>query len=409
MTPTFPHPFRGARIVVAVLLAAVLVPVVTAPRALAQGSLESRIGDKQKELEKIKRDIQAHRAKTKQLGKQEADVLSTLSSLDKEIDLSRSFLRNLSQQEALITQRIDSLKAEISYQGDALDSRQERLARRLRQMYEREPHYRWDVVLGAESIHDAMRRYKFMRIVAERDAQLVTELRSHKLTLETQTAAMTESLAEMSMVRAQREEEATNLEDSRERRETVLAEIRGEKSKHSKAIARLQKAQGEVKDLIGELEKRRSETERKGLLDAGEFARHKGNLPWPVAGKLLRGFGKNRHPKYGTVTFNNGVDIKAAPGSAIQAVATGVVEFSDWIDSYGKCIILNHGGGYYTLYAHVARVFVKQGQRVEIGTVIAEVGDSGSVDGFVCHFEIRQSKTALDPIQWLEGSRPPRS
>lgn len=406
MTTVFPHP---ARLLGALLVVAVLAPAAVPAPVRAQGSLESRIDNKQKELEKIKRDIEAHRRKSKELGKQEADVLSTLSSLDKEIELSRSFLRNLSQQESLITQRIDSLKAEIRYQSGALDVGQERLARRLRQMYKRDPHYRWDVVLGAGSIHDAMRRYKFMRIIAERDARLVTEFRAHKLALETQTAAMTESLAEMSMVRAQREEEAGNLEDSRERREAVLADIRGEKSKHSKAIKRLEKAQGEVKDLIGDLEKRRAETERKGSLDSEAFARRKGNLPWPVAGKLLRAFGKNRHPKYGTVTFNNGVDIEAPPGSAIQAVATGVIEFSDWIDSYGKCIIINHGGGYYTLYAHVARVFVKQGQRVEGGKVIAEVGDSGSVDGFVCHFEVRQSKTALDPIQWLEGSRPPRS
>jgi septal ring factor EnvC (AmiA/AmiB activator) len=403
------HKLRGSAGVWGVaFLAALFSPGVMEP-ALAQGSLESRIDVKQKELDKIKRDIEDLRRKSRQLKRQEADVMKALGSLDKEIDLSRSFLANLNQQEALITQQIDSLKVEILYESDALDRQKGALASRLRQMYKRDPHRRWDVVLGSSSIQDAMRRYKFMRIIAERDAGTVREFRDHKAALEMQSVAMTESLAEMAMVRATREEEAQQLEASKAKREKMLADIRTQASKHSKAIARLQKAQGEVKDLIGSLERRRAGQEREGLLDAGEFARLKGRLPWPVAGKLRRGFGQSRHPKYGTVTFNNGVDIEAAAGSPIQAVASGIVEFVDWIDAYGKCIIINHGGGYYTLYAHVAQTFVQQGQNVAFGAVIAEVGDSGSLDGFECHFEIRQSKKALDPIPWLEGSKPPRS
>lgn len=390
------------------IVSALLLPAAVSP-ALAQGSLESRIDSKQKELDKIKREIEEHRNRSKALKRQEADVMKNLSALDKEIDLSRSFLSNLNQQDSLITQQIDSLKFEIRYEGDALDRQKEALANRLRQMYKRDPHYRWDVVLGSSTIQGAMRRYKFMRIIAERDAGSVREFRAHKTALETQTAAMTESLAEMAMVRAAREEETERLEASRAKRRRMLADIRNQASKHSKAIARLQKAQEDVKDLIGDLEKRRAEREREGIIDTGEFARLKGKLPWPVAGKLRRGFGQSRHPKYGTVTFNNGVDIQAAAGSPIQAVASGIVEFVDWIDAYGKCIIINHGGGYYTLYAHLAQTFVQQGQQVSFGAVIAEVGDSGSLEGFECHFEIRQSKKALDPIQWLESPKPPRS
>jgi septal ring factor EnvC (AmiA/AmiB activator) len=407
MIATPVHPRILLRALIAVLVIAVTAGAVVPP-ALAQGGLESRIDNKQGELEKIKREIDELRRKTRRLNEQEKDVLGTLSSLDKEIALSRSFLDNLRQQEALINQQIDSLKVEIVFEGDALERHQEALGQRLRQMYMRDPHHRWDILLSGDSIHDTMRRYKFMRIIAERDAAMVEQFRSHKLSLETQTAAMTESLAEMTMVRNEREEEAARLAAARQKREGLLAEIRGKKSQHAKAIARLKKAQEEVRDLIGQLEKRRADMERKGLLDAGEFAKLKGNLPWPVSGRLKRGFGESRHPKYGTVTFNNGVDIAASAGSPIQAVAAGIVEFVDWIDAYGQCIIVNHGGGYYTLYAHVARTMVKQGQRVSYGDVIAEVGDSGSVDGFGCHFEIRQSKKALDPIQWLEGSLPPR-
>jgi septal ring factor EnvC (AmiA/AmiB activator) len=265
-------------------------------------------------------------------------------------------------------------------------------------MYKRDPNHRWDVVLGSRSVTGAMRRYKFLRIVADRDADLVTGFRRHKSSLETQSAAMTESLAEMAMVRKVREQEATKLASNKQKREMMLADIRSQKSKHAKAIKRLERAQKEVSDLIDKLEARRLQ---EGVLGTGDFARLKGQLPWPVKGKVKRGFGKYRHPTYGTVTFNNGVDIEASAGSPIQAVAAGVVEFVDWIDSYGKCIIINHGDGYYTLYAHVAQTFVTQGKNVNYGDVIAEVGDTGSLGGFACHFEVRHSKQALNPSEWL--------
>jgi septal ring factor EnvC (AmiA/AmiB activator) len=101
------------------------------------------------------------------------------------------------------------------------------------------------------------------------------------------------------------------------------------------------------------------------------------------------------------VTFNNGVNIKAAAGTPIRAVAAARVEFVDWIAGYGNCIILNHGGGYYTLYAHAADIFVSPAQSVNAREVIAEVGDSGSLNGYECHFEIRKSKQPLNPADWF--------
>jgi murein DD-endopeptidase MepM/ murein hydrolase activator NlpD len=101
------------------------------------------------------------------------------------------------------------------------------------------------------------------------------------------------------------------------------------------------------------------------------------------------------------VTFNNGIDIQARSGAPIRAVAAGRVEFVDWIEGYGNCIIVNHGGGYYTLYAHASEIFVKSDDNVSAGTVIGEVGDSGSLNGYACHFEIRKSKQALNPMEWF--------
>ncbi|MBI4720843.1 MAG: peptidoglycan DD-metalloendopeptidase family protein [Chitinivibrionia bacterium] len=149
------------------------------------------------------------------------------------------------------------------------------------------------------------------------------------------------------------------------------------------------------------MEKTRLEDRGRGIEGAGDFAGLKGRLMRPVDGKIVKPYGASKHPKFGTVTFNSGVDISASDGSPIRAVARGKVEFVDWIAGYGQCLIINHGGGYYTLYAHVSQVFAAPEQVVSAGEVIAEVGDTGSMEGFVCHFEIRKSKEALDPADWF--------
>ena len=366
-----------------------------------QQSLKDRIGSQQKELDRIKSEIEQRRAESAKLRRQEKSVVQKLSSLDKEIDLSRQFLANLEQQESLMSEQVDSLRARIEVEDGALTTQKSVFARRLRQMYKRDPNYQWDIVLGSENIQEALRRYKFTRIVAERDATLITEMRSRKLFYETESASLTESLADMAVVRNERQDETRRLEQGKRQRQTMLASIRSQKSEHEEAIGELEKAQAQVKNLIGDLEKRRLASDGSTYVPDVEFGKLKGQMIRPVEGKIVRGFGTQKHPKYGTVTFNNGVDIGSTSGAPIRAVASGLVEFVDWIDGYGKCIILNHGGGYYTLYAHVSTTFISQGQKVAGGDVIAEVGDTGSLSGFECHFEIRKSKQALNPVEWF--------
>ncbi len=366
-----------------------------------QQSLRDRIGSQQEELDRIKNEIEKRRAESKKLHRQEKSVVQKLSALDREIDLSRQFLANLEQQESLMAEQVDSLRARIEVEDGALIAHKSVYARRLRQMYKRDPNYRWDIVLGSENIQEALRRYKFTRIVAERDAALITEMRWRKLVYETESASLTESLADMAVVRNERQDETRRMEQGKRRRQTMLASIRSQKSEHANAIEELEQAQKQVKNLIGDLEKRRLASDGSTYVPDGEFGELKGQMIRPVEGKIVRGFGTHKHPKYGTVTFNNGVDIGSTAGAPIRAVASGQVEFVDWIDGYGKCIILNHGGGYYTLYAHVSATFISQGQKIAGGNVIAEVGDTGSLNGFECHFEIRKSKQALNPAEWF--------
>jgi septal ring factor EnvC (AmiA/AmiB activator) len=144
-----------------------------------------------------------------------------------------------------------------------------------------------------------------------------------------------------------------------------------------------------------------AERSRAALLGGGDFEALRGKLDPPVRGEVAVSFGKHRHPKFGTVTVSNGVDYRAELGSPVSAVAPGHVEHVSWLTGYGQCVILSHGDGYYTLYAHCGEVFVETGQTVSEGVTIASVGETGSLIGPALHFEIRRGRDALNPADWI--------
>jgi septal ring factor EnvC (AmiA/AmiB activator) len=156
--------------------------------------------------------------------------------------------------------------------------------------------------------------------------------------------------------------------------------------------------------LIEQLEKRRLAAERGAPGEPplfGDFSKNRGRLSWPVTGKVARGFGSEKNPRFGTSTFNSGIDIGASFGTPIKAVARARVDYVNWLEGFGKCAILNHGGGFYTLYAHASEISVPVGKDVAAGEVIGRVGDTGSTIGTALHFEIRRGKQALNPLEWL--------
>jgi septal ring factor EnvC (AmiA/AmiB activator) len=131
------------------------------------------------------------------------------------------------------------------------------------------------------------------------------------------------------------------------------------------------------------------------------FAGRKGKLTAPADGPVSVGFGKVVNPKFNTVTIQNGVDIEAPAGAPVHAVAPGRVVHAGWFKGYGNLIIVDHGGGYHTLVAHLATMRTAMGEDVEAGEVLGTVGDSGSLKGPYLYFELREKGKPVDPRPWL--------
>lgn len=122
---------------------------------------------------------------------------------------------------------------------------------------------------------------------------------------------------------------------------------------------------------------------------------------WPVVGRINSPFGWRRHPVTRRRDFHTGIDIKAPRGRAITASKSGVVEYSGWMGGYGRVLVIRHGDGYSTLYAHCSSLSVRKGQSVSQGQTVAHVGTTGRTTGPHLHFEIRKGKSPVNPLRML--------
>ncbi|HZW90604.1 MAG TPA: peptidoglycan DD-metalloendopeptidase family protein, partial [Myxococcaceae bacterium] len=131
------------------------------------------------------------------------------------------------------------------------------------------------------------------------------------------------------------------------------------------------------------------------------FGALRGKLPLPTLGHVEVAFGRLVHPKFNTVTVQKGLDIRAAAGAPVKALAPATVAWSGWLGGYGNLVVLDQGDGYHTIYAHLADVLRPVGARVFPGEVVGTVGETGSLKGAYLYFEVRRRGLAVDPMPWV--------
>jgi septal ring factor EnvC (AmiA/AmiB activator) len=385
------------------LALACLVAAAATAQDQQEGALDERLKAKDAELQKLRREIIEHRKQIEEVEKKEKDVTDYIAKLDKEERLTNRLLKALAEKEDMLGAQVGTLRRDLEYSENVFDRRRAILAKRLREMYKDGSQFAWQELLQARDFGDLLQRYKFVSAIAERDANLVEEVRRRKTEVAHREAEITEALSQVTSARREKEIELARLRANENKRRSTLAQLKTSKGKHEKKIEELARAEQELQAIIGNLEKERSAAapEAWEAIAGKDFAALRGRMPAPVAGSVVRGFGKSKHPEFGTITFNPGVDFEARSGAPVRAVATGKVEYANLLPDFGNCIIIAHGNGYYTLYAHASRIFVKQGAMVRAGDVIAEAGGASADSSIPFHFEIRQSKKALDPAEWL--------
>ena len=373
----------------------------------AFGQITDEIERKERELRNIRQRLRESREKAKELEDKEATILEKLEGLDVKIELNEKLTGELKSKEKRKSREIKEVRESIVTVEEKLAQRQEVLERRLRAIYKHGSLHPLELILTARSFPDMVTRTKYLTLIAEQDVRLKKQIERNKQELIDYGEKLGHDLAELKDTRLEKEVELENLDEDKGEREELLEDTREEKKDQEKLARELERAERELQTLIDDLIRLRAEQARDvgqpALPQEWDFANLKGKLSWPVKGKVVSNFGAQKHPKYGTSTLNNGIDIKAPMGANVYAVAPGQVVYADRFLGYGQVIILDHGKGYYTLYAHLSAILLDVGTMVKGGDVIGQVGESGSLEGPRLHFEIRDQGRPSNPSEWIKG------
>jgi len=355
------------------------------------------------QLDEIRLELEKGREKVKQLQKEEGTYLELLQQIEKNISASHTYLNLLDSRIDTVTIIIGRLSDSLDYAGRQLASRQTIMRKRLRQAYMNGPDQSLRMIFSAESPLDAVNRARYLERLNRYDRELVDQIETTRRLIDERKIAQQKEKEHLTALRESKESERKELVAEEKQRKKTLKEVRQKKESYEKMVKELEASQRELAAMIKLLERKRKKARASvSRSRIASFTKSKGTLPWPVEGKVLTNFGKVVHPEYKTVIVNNGIDIEAKKGESVRCVSPGTVIHTGWMRGLGKMVIVDHVGGYLSIYAHLESIDVENDQMVQIDEIVGKVGETGSLGGAKLHFEIRKSATALNPIEWLE-------
>lgn len=365
------------------------------PAALAL-LLALSAADPRAQLSALEARRRAEETAARLLARQERSVLDTLGEAEAALATARAEVRRVEAERAEARAGLSRAReAEAAARG-RLRARLAELRPRLlaRARMGRAGELR--LLLASGSLADLVKRRYLLDRILSRDAVLLADAQEAARAAEAARAEHDREAARLEALATEAVERRAQAEARREERETLIAALRSARGFHERAAREAAVQARKLGEFVATLPPPRAG----GALPGG-FAARKGRLPAPAPGQVAVGFGRIVNPKFNTVTVQNGLDIAARAGAPVRAVAPGRVVHAGWFKGYGNLVIVDHGEGYHTLFAHLGAMQTAMGERVEAGAVLGTVGDSGSLKGAYLYFELRERGRPVDPRPWL--------
>lgn len=370
------------------------------------GDMQRQIQESQRRLEQVRAERQRLRSEMGNLQNRVRDVSGELANVERQLSASRSALHEVDFQVDAVSDRIQDNTSTLLRTQERLLEGTAILQRRLRDIYKRGALSTVRVLLGADSFSDLLTRYRYLRMIASYDRQLVIRIGELESELITKNRSLRRSMANLGRLRESRIGEVAQLRSVENDRQRSLTEFHSREKRTTNRIEELDSDEVRLSRLVIDLEARRIELESRSRATRSTLSgTDSGTLDWPVDGRVIYRFGTERQPN-GTVLRWNGIGISAARGAPVRAVRAGTVVLAGPFEGYGPTVILSHGEGFYTLYLYLEDVGVVQGRDVGTGQVVGTVGGHESPEGPHIEFQVRTPGTsgtpqATDPLHWL--------
>lgn len=375
-------------------------------------SLQNEIRKKQAELETIRNQVREFEEKIKAHQQNERATLELLDMYDRKATLVRKLISRLRAEEKQLQTKIEGTRTTILALEEQLAFLKKHYANYVSSVYRSGKIHDIELLLSSNSINQFYIRTEYLRRFSDQRQKDAERIDTKKQEIEETQARLQQQLTEERRLIAEKGAEEDRLAALATERKDVLLQIRKDKKFIQREMDRKLKAAKELEGIVARLieedriRKEREASEiKKGRLPqpppvSGAFESRKGKLRWPVSeGGIVARFGNQTHPTLKTVTQNTGIDIAVRAGSPVSTVAEGQVSKITWLPSYGNLIIVDHYGGYYTVYTHLSEIRVTEEQKVKEGDIIGMSGEA--LEGPRLHFEIYKEREKQNPERWL--------
>ena len=364
------------------------------------------------ELKSLRNEIKDIEERLHLKNKEAISSTEILLDLENKINLTVKLIRSLNKEDRYISELILTAENQIQEMETLLIKLKNQLTKRLQYLYVYGRPTILETVLLAEDWNNAIYRIKYLDVLAEHEKKLRKKMKQTLIELAEEKVKLLIERNRKTILLNEKKEEGLKLERDKKERKILLAEIKKDKGKLEKSRTAKTQMIADMEALIKKLyankeamKKREEELARKraeqNRATTGNFAKMKGNLNWPVQGRVTGKFGTTRNSDTGIVTENVGIDIRAKSGTPVQSVLDGVVSTITYIRGYGNIIIIDHGGGFSTVYAQIDNITVHENEYIQMGSNIASVAIPENNTMAKLHFEVWGNQKKLNPEYWL--------
>jgi murein hydrolase activator len=388
------------------LIAILLSAVPLAPRTVSAQSTDARLKNNKEELNRIKRERAALQQRMKKLQSSAHSLTDELQNINRQHDVTKRAVTSLDKQLGYITDEVKGTSASLVRAEDEAATKRAILNHRLIEIYKRGPLFAFQALLSADSFGELIARYKYLHEIALHDRALVRRMDDLRTTIRGRRKQLVTLQSDVQQNRVEKSQEDARLAALERQRQQSLVRVQADSRKTQERLARVKRSESKLNGIIASIEAAR----RRGSAKVSAVARGAssirtsdyGKLDWPVNGNILYNFGRVVRPDNTTLRWN-GIGIAASSGTSVHAVAAGDVVLAGQLGTYGQTVIVEHGGGDYSVYGSLSQINVSKGAHISKGQVVGEVGTSDPDLPPHLHFEIRHGGPAVNPATWLRG------
>ena len=349
--------------------------------------------DKRAELNDVRQRMERMQTRKEQARRKAESASAELSEVMSSLNELQAQANNLQKKSDTLQGKINDNQAKLEKKQQEMQERMQIYRKRLRDIYINGQINYLDVLLGAKDFSDFSSRMYLLQKIISRDLELLEKLKQDAAEINSRKEQLAAEMKEIKATQTELEAKRAKVNKLREQRAYMLYKAQEEEQSSQEEYERLLAISENIASMLRNMEN------SGGGAPAGQGGT--GQFMWPCNGPITSYYGWRTHPIFGTTKYHSGMDIAVDSGTPIHAADSGTIVYSGWLGGYGNCVMIDHGGGLVTLYAHNSALNVGEGQYVSKGTVVAYAGSTGYSTGPHCHFEVRLHGELTEPLNYL--------